>query len=144
MTLARDCRVPLKHPDRFFIGGGWVQPSSSALLDVLDSHSEEVFLSVAEAQAPDMDRAVTAAREAFDTGPWPRMSHLERAVAVQFGSTIVPTPSRALRVHARPKPTVPNFPSGSVWQLAAPVQRRGDCTSHSADESSTRVSASRW
>ena len=79
MTLARDCRVPLKHPDRFFIGGGWVQPSSSALLDVLDSHSEEVFLSVAEAQAPDMDRAVTAAREAFDKGPWPRMSHQERA-----------------------------------------------------------------
>ena len=34
---------------------------------------------MAEAQALDMDRAVTAAREAFDKGPWPRMSHQERA-----------------------------------------------------------------
>src|SRR5581483_1780860 len=74
MTLAPDFKVALRYPDRFFIGGEWVQPSSSALLDVFDSHSEEVFLRVAEAQAPDIDRAVTAAQEAFDRGPWPRMS----------------------------------------------------------------------
>ena len=44
-----------------------------------DSATEEVFLSVAEAQAEDIAAAVTAAREAFDHGPWPRMSHAERA-----------------------------------------------------------------
>ena len=34
---------------------------------------------MAEAQAADISRAVAAAREAFDNGPWPRLSHAERA-----------------------------------------------------------------
>jgi acyl-CoA reductase-like NAD-dependent aldehyde dehydrogenase len=71
--------VDLRHPDKFFIGGAWVDPSSSATFDVIDSHSEEPFLTVAEAQAADVDRAVSAAHEAFYEGPWPRMSHAERA-----------------------------------------------------------------
>src|SRR5262250_2562727 len=70
----------IHHPDRFFIGGEWVAPSSSARIDVRDSATEEVFLSVAEAQVEDVDRAVAAARTAFDRGPWPRMTHKERAV----------------------------------------------------------------
>jgi acyl-CoA reductase-like NAD-dependent aldehyde dehydrogenase len=41
-------------------------PSSDSKINVIDSHSEQVFLTVAEAQAADMDRAVTAAKEAFD------------------------------------------------------------------------------
>ncbi|MGN6474917.1 MAG: aldehyde dehydrogenase family protein, partial [Mycobacteriales bacterium] len=71
--------APVAHPDRFFIGGEWVAPSSTAKIDVIDSHSEEVYFSVAEAQAADMDRAIAAAREAFDNGPWPFLSHSERA-----------------------------------------------------------------
>ena len=65
----------IRHPDRFFIGGEWVEPSSTARIDVRDSATEEVFLSVAEAQVEDVDRAVAAARKAFDHGPWPRLSH---------------------------------------------------------------------
>jgi len=68
------------HADRFFIGGQWVEPSSRSRIDVHDSATEEVFLSVAEAQVEDVDRAVAAARTAFDDGPWPRMTHRERAV----------------------------------------------------------------
>lgn len=69
----------LRHPDRFFIGGTWLEPSSPARIDVRDSATEEVFLSVAEAQVEDVDRAVEAARRAFDDGPWPRMPHEDRA-----------------------------------------------------------------
>lgn len=69
----------LRHPDRFFIGGEWVEPSSRARIDVYDSATEELFLSVAEAQVEDVDRAVAAARAAFDEGPWPRLAHAERA-----------------------------------------------------------------
>jgi len=79
MSLANDISVPIRHPDLFFIGGQWVTPSSGATIDVIDSHSEEVYLTVAEAQAADIDRAVSAAREAFDNGPWPRLTHAERA-----------------------------------------------------------------
>jgi acyl-CoA reductase-like NAD-dependent aldehyde dehydrogenase len=71
--------VDLRHPDKFFIGGAWVEPSSSATFDVIDSHSEESFLTVAEAQQADIERAVGAAHEAFHDGPWARLSHAERA-----------------------------------------------------------------
>jgi aldehyde dehydrogenase (NAD+) len=71
--------LTLRHLDRFFIGGDWVTPSSDATITVTDPATEERFLSVAEARAPDMARAVGAAHEAFATGPWPRMSHAERA-----------------------------------------------------------------
>jgi aldehyde dehydrogenase (NAD+) len=70
---------PLKHPNRFFINGEWVTPSSSALLDVITPSTEQLYFRVAEAQESDINRAIAAARNAFDHGPWPRMSHSERA-----------------------------------------------------------------
>ena len=69
----------IQHPDRFFIDGKWAQPSSASTIDVINSSTEERFLQVAEAQAPDVDKAVAAARNAFDNGPWTKMSHKERA-----------------------------------------------------------------
>ena len=69
----------ISHPQQFYIDGGWATPSSAATIDVVSPTTEEIFLRVAAAQAADVDRAVSAAREAFDHGPWPRMSHLERA-----------------------------------------------------------------
>ena len=73
-------RTPsFQHPDKFFIGGQWTDPSSSAMIDVLNSATEERFVSVAEAQSADVERAVAAARDAFDNGPWPRLTHAERA-----------------------------------------------------------------
>ena len=79
MSLTTDPRVPLRSPDRFFIGGEWVKPSSGSTIDVIDSDTEQLYFQVAEAQAADMDLAIGAARSAFDRGPWPRMTHAERA-----------------------------------------------------------------
>ncbi len=79
MTLTDESTAPLRHADRFFIDGDWVAPSSSATVDVIDSSTEQVYFRVPEAQAADVDRAVTAARRAFDEGPWPTMSHADRA-----------------------------------------------------------------
>jgi aldehyde dehydrogenase (NAD+) len=79
MSLTEDTVAPLRHLDRFFIGGEWVKPSTDSTIEVTDSATEEHFFTVAEAQPDDMARAVAAAREAFDMGPWPRMSHAERA-----------------------------------------------------------------
>src|ERR1700741_143444 len=70
----------LKHTDRFFIGGAWVEPSTDAWIQVVAPATEDVFLTVPEAKGADIDRAVAAARTAFDKGPWPRMSPGERAV----------------------------------------------------------------
>jgi aldehyde dehydrogenase (NAD+) len=89
MTVTAAPVTAPRHPDRFFIGGGWVTPSSTAMITVTDSATEQPFLTVAEAAAADITRAVTAAREAFDTGPWPRMTHAERAGYLRaFGAGI--------------------------------------------------------
>jgi aldehyde dehydrogenase (NAD+) len=78
MTIEKTA-VPIRHDDRFFIGGSWVEPSSSDVINVIDSATEELYFSVPEAKESDMARAVDAAREAFDRGPWPKMSHTQRA-----------------------------------------------------------------
>jgi acyl-CoA reductase-like NAD-dependent aldehyde dehydrogenase len=56
-----------------------VAPSSDATISVIDSVTEQPYFAVAEAQAADIDRAVSAARAAFDGGPWPWLTHAERA-----------------------------------------------------------------
>src|ERR1700759_1713138 len=58
--------APIRHTDRFYIGGQWVEPSSDAKISVIDSDTEQVYFTVPEAQAADISRAVGAAREAFD------------------------------------------------------------------------------
>ena len=72
----------MKSYDRLFIGGDWVEPSSSAVFDVVSPTSEELVGRVPEAQNADIDKAVAAAREAFDHGPWPHMAPAERAVVL--------------------------------------------------------------
>ena len=71
--------IQLKHPDRLFIGGEWVRPSTSQQFHVIDCSTEETVASVAMAMSTDVTQAVAVARDAFDRGPWPRMSPQERA-----------------------------------------------------------------
>ncbi|MFN2539492.1 MAG: aldehyde dehydrogenase [Mycobacteriales bacterium] len=66
-----------------FIGGRWQAPSTDAVLEVVSPHTEQVIATVAEAGTQDVDRAVTAARKAFDEGPWPRTDPKERIDAVR-------------------------------------------------------------
>ena len=69
--------------DKLFIGGRWVEPASSNVIDVISPHTEEPVGRVPEGTEADIDRAVAAAREAFDNGPWPRMAPEERIALVQ-------------------------------------------------------------
>ena len=83
MSVARATTPPVSHADRFFIDGAWVQPSSDATIDVIDSGTEELYYTIASAAGSDIDHAVTAARRAFDDGDWPRLTHAERAAAIR-------------------------------------------------------------
>src|SRR4051794_29014612 len=65
--------------DKLFIGGEWVDPSGSGSIDVTDSTTEQVMGSVPEGTPEDVDRAVAAAREAFET--WSQASLGDRADA---------------------------------------------------------------
>lgn len=64
--------------DRLFIAGSWTEPSDPELLDILSPHDRSVLGRAAQAQPADVDRAVAAARTAFDEGSWPRKSPVER------------------------------------------------------------------
>jgi acyl-CoA reductase-like NAD-dependent aldehyde dehydrogenase len=72
--------IGLKHPDKFFIGGKWCKPSTQKRLTLVNPATEGAIMRIAEAGEADIDASVAAARSAFDEGPWPRMSHAERAV----------------------------------------------------------------
>src|SRR6476660_6880468 len=69
--------------DKLFIGGEWVDPAGSDTIDVISPHSEELVGRVPEGTEADIDRAVTAARDAFDNGEWSRVTPAERIEIVQ-------------------------------------------------------------
>ncbi len=69
--------------DRLYIGGAWVVPVRTELIEVLDSTTEEIIGSVPRGTAEDASRAVEAARGAFDD--WARTAPSERA---QYASRI--------------------------------------------------------
>lgn len=64
------------HP--LLINGQWVQADSGETLDVINPATEEVIAKVASAGKSDVDKAVKAARHAFDEGPWSKMRPAER------------------------------------------------------------------
>ncbi|MFJ5830688.1 aldehyde dehydrogenase [Streptomyces sp. NPDC093089] len=61
-----------------FIGGRWAEPAGRDSIEVVSPVTEQVVGRVPHATPEDVDRAVAAAREAFDHGPWPRMTPAER------------------------------------------------------------------
>ena len=69
--------------DKLYIGGEWVEPHGTGSIEVISPHTEAVIGRVPDASPADMDRAVTAARKAFDDGPWPRMTPAERAEGIK-------------------------------------------------------------
>jgi len=70
----------LAAPDKqMFINGGWQDAASGKRIDAIDPASGKRLGSVPAGAAADVDRAVAAARKAFDHGPWPRMTPMQRA-----------------------------------------------------------------
>jgi acyl-CoA reductase-like NAD-dependent aldehyde dehydrogenase len=67
--------------DKLYVNGEWVEPAGSALLDVINSTTEEVMGRIPEGTPEDVDRAVSAARHAFDS--WSRTPAEERAGFLQ-------------------------------------------------------------
>lgn len=64
---------------RFYIGGKWTLPRGNERLELISPLTERVQFTVPGGSPQDMDDAVKAAVEAFENGPWPRMTPLERA-----------------------------------------------------------------
>ncbi len=63
---------------KMLIGGNWVDSVSGETLDVYNPATDEVIAHVPAGNQEDVDRAVKAARRAFEEGPWARMTPSER------------------------------------------------------------------
>jgi acyl-CoA reductase-like NAD-dependent aldehyde dehydrogenase len=68
--------------ESLYIGGRWIAPARGGVLDVTSPSTEQVIGHAPLASAADVDGAVAAAREAFDSGPWPRTPPEARAEAL--------------------------------------------------------------
>jgi aldehyde dehydrogenase (NAD+) len=81
--------MAIRDYDRLFIGGDWVAPEGTDTISVISPSTEEVIARVPDGTEADIDKAVAAARTAFDRGPWPRMTPAERgAILAKVGAQI--------------------------------------------------------
>jgi acyl-CoA reductase-like NAD-dependent aldehyde dehydrogenase len=68
--------------DKVLVGGTWV-PADGGTYPIVDPATEEVAGRAPEASVAQAQAAARAAREAFEKGPWPRMSGAERGKVLQ-------------------------------------------------------------
>lgn len=69
-------------PVRLFIAGRWMEAADGETFETLDPGDGTPLTRVAEGRAADVDRAVRAAREAFDQSEWAKMPARDRAVLI--------------------------------------------------------------
>ncbi len=75
--------------EQLLIGGEWVAPASNSRFEVHSPATLELVGSTPEGAEADIDAAVAAARRAFDHGPWPTTSPVDRAkVIARFGELL--------------------------------------------------------
>jgi acyl-CoA reductase-like NAD-dependent aldehyde dehydrogenase len=67
-----------QQPVKMLIGGQWVASASGKTFDTINPSTGEVLAKVAEGDAEDINRAVAAARKAFESGPWPKLTPSQR------------------------------------------------------------------
>lgn len=79
MTASKPTNV--KEHNKLYLNGEWVQSSGSGTLEVINSTTEEVMGRIPDGTPEDIDRAVAAARAAFDS--WSVTSAVERAAFLQ-------------------------------------------------------------
>src|ERR1700688_4283284 len=66
--------------NKLLINGQWVNSASGKKFPTINPSTGEVITQVAESDAADVDKAVAAARAAFDKGPWRKMPAAQRGV----------------------------------------------------------------
>jgi aldehyde dehydrogenase (NAD+) len=77
MAVAAEIQVR----DKLYIGGQWVDPAGRETIDVVNASTEEVMGRIPQGTPEDVDRAVAAARAAFET--WSQTELVERAELIR-------------------------------------------------------------
>ncbi|KAL4319630.1 hypothetical protein GQ457_18G021850 [Hibiscus cannabinus] len=100
---------------QLFINGNFVDSASGKTFPTYDPRTGDVIAHVAEADAEDIDRAVSAARKAFDEGPWPRMTAYERSMVLFRFADL-------LDKHAEEIAILEAWDSGKPYEQAANIE----------------------
>src|SRR6516164_4735945 len=78
VTVDRSVEEFTTAPRKLFIGGQWTEAASGKTFETPNPATGETLANVAEGDAEDINRAVSAARNAFESGPWRRMTPSDR------------------------------------------------------------------
>ncbi len=78
VTLDRNVEEFIATPRQLFINGQWSDAASGKTFETPDPATGETLARIAEGDAEDINRAVKAARRAFEEGPWSRMTPSDR------------------------------------------------------------------
>lgn len=73
VALADGTKSFLARSHRLLVGGDWIAASGGEPISVINPADGKAICEIGEASASDVDKAVSAARKAFETGPWPAM-----------------------------------------------------------------------
>lgn len=74
---------------KHFINGHWTTPATTKTFTTINPATEEIIANVAAGNSDDINLAVEAARDAFDHGPWPKLSGAERGAYLQKMANII-------------------------------------------------------
>src|SRR5271167_1437549 len=78
VTLDKNTEAFIATPRQLFINGQWRDAASGKTFETPDPATGETLARIAEGDSEDINRAVRAARAAFEGGPWGRMTPSER------------------------------------------------------------------
>lgn len=79
INLAPETRSFIDRDQKLLIGGKWHDAGTEALIDVINPADGSRISGIGNASSLDVDNAVTAARRAFENGPWPELKPGERS-----------------------------------------------------------------
>lgn len=78
-AIPETVRTFLRAPKKHWIGGEWVDAASGQTFPVYNPSTGQILTEAARGDRADVDKAVAAARHAFEQGDWPRLTPYERA-----------------------------------------------------------------
>jgi acyl-CoA reductase-like NAD-dependent aldehyde dehydrogenase len=120
---------------QLFIDGAWVDAQSGETFATYAPSTGEKITDVAKAGREDAQRAVEAARRAFDEGPWPKMSGKERAEKLRQVADVINGRSQEIaEIEARDGGgTIRKAMFADVPGAVSTFQAFADCAENEAD-----------
>ncbi|XP_072934494.1 cytosolic 10-formyltetrahydrofolate dehydrogenase [Epargyreus clarus] len=104
-------KMKIKFPTQLFINGEFVNSDSGKTLTLINPTDESVICKVQSASANDVDKAVKAAKKAFEEGEWSKISARERG-QIMFRLADL------MEQHKEELATIESIDSGAVYTLA--------------------------